>query len=35
MTQSLDQQEQDPNKKEFGAKDDKEFEAVLEKARKW
>ena len=32
--QSLDQQEQD-NKKEFGVKGDKEFEAVLEKARKY
>lgn len=33
--QQLDQQEQDTSKKEFGAKGDKEFEAVLEKARKW
>lgn len=31
----LDQQEIDPNKKEFGVKGDKEFEAALEKARKW
>ena len=34
--QSLEQQEiADSNKKEFGVKGDKEFEKVLEKARKW
>lgn len=33
--QSMEQQELDPNKKEFGAKGDKEFDAVLEKARQW